>query len=215
VTTSRTTLHRHCPNGRLPLPLHVTVHDGFAPPGSPMELINAAPSQLQQLNRPLPQATRKKGCALPRSFWLWCDGLPTRMACECPSVPVPRPHPAHLTRACRWSHLVSRRRLSPTALTGVESTKSGFSKSAAAILSRSQKVLGKTATGWPRLAPHAYRSEEGEGEYITPAGRSGLQKIASFGCYPRWSPDSSRILFLPALFLGRPMCRLDGVRLRF
>ena len=47
----------------------------------------------------------------------------------------------------------------------------------------------------------AYRSEEGEGGiYITPAlGGAGLQrKIASFGYYPRWSPDSSRILFQPA-----------------
>ena len=47
----------------------------------------------------------------------------------------------------------------------------------------------------------AYRSEEGEGGiYITPAlGGTGLQrKIASFGYYPRWSPDSSRILLQPA-----------------
>ena len=47
----------------------------------------------------------------------------------------------------------------------------------------------------------AYRSEEGEGGiYITPAlGGAGLQrKIASFGYYPRWSPDSSRILLQPA-----------------
>jgi Tol biopolymer transport system component/DNA-binding winged helix-turn-helix (wHTH) protein len=44
----------------------------------------------------------------------------------------------------------------------------------------------------------AYRSEEGEGGiYITPAlGGAGLQrKITSFGYFPRWSPDSSRILF--------------------
>ena len=43
----------------------------------------------------------------------------------------------------------------------------------------------------------AYRSEEGDGGlYIVPAlGGSGLErKIASFGYYPRWSPDSSRIL---------------------
>ena len=47
----------------------------------------------------------------------------------------------------------------------------------------------------------AYRSEEGEGGiYITPAlGGTGLQrKIASFGYYPHWSPDSSLILFQPA-----------------
>jgi DNA-binding winged helix-turn-helix (wHTH) protein len=45
----------------------------------------------------------------------------------------------------------------------------------------------------------AYRSEEGEGGiYIVPAiGGAGLErKVASFGYYPRWSPDSSRILFL-------------------
>jgi Tol biopolymer transport system component/DNA-binding winged helix-turn-helix (wHTH) protein len=44
----------------------------------------------------------------------------------------------------------------------------------------------------------AYRSEEGDGGlYIMPAlGGSGLErKIASFGYYPRWSPDSSQILF--------------------
>ncbi len=44
----------------------------------------------------------------------------------------------------------------------------------------------------------AYRSEEGEGGlYIVPAlGGEGLErKIASFGYYPRWSPDSSQILF--------------------
>ena len=44
----------------------------------------------------------------------------------------------------------------------------------------------------------AYRSEEGEGGlYIVPAlGGEGLdRKIASFGYYPRWSPNSSQILF--------------------
>ncbi len=46
----------------------------------------------------------------------------------------------------------------------------------------------------------AYRSEEGDGGiYIIPAlGGNGQQrKIASFGYYPRWSPDSSRILLQP------------------
>jgi len=62
----------------------------------------------------------------------------------------------------------------------------------------------------------AYRSEEGEGGiYITPAlGGAGLQrKIASFGYYPRWSPDSSQILFLPTVgFLGKTayVVTLDG-----
>ena len=44
----------------------------------------------------------------------------------------------------------------------------------------------------------AYRSEEGEGGlFVVPAlGGAGLErKIASFGYYPRWSPDSSQILF--------------------
>ncbi len=44
----------------------------------------------------------------------------------------------------------------------------------------------------------AYRSEEGEGGlYIVPAlGGAGLErKISSFGYFPRWSPDSSEILF--------------------
>ncbi len=43
-----------------------------------------------------------------------------------------------------------------------------------------------------------YRSEAGEGGlFIVPAlGGSGMErKIASFGYYPRWSPDSSQILF--------------------
>lgn len=62
----------------------------------------------------------------------------------------------------------------------------------------------------------AYRSEEGEGGiYITPAlGGAGLQrKIASFGYYPHWSPDSSRILFQPAFgLLGKNLyvAGLDG-----
>jgi Tol biopolymer transport system component len=44
----------------------------------------------------------------------------------------------------------------------------------------------------------AYRSEEGDGGlYITPAlGGAGLQRrIASFGYFPRWSPEGSQILF--------------------
>jgi len=44
----------------------------------------------------------------------------------------------------------------------------------------------------------AYRSEEGDGGiFITPAlGGVGQQrKITSFGYFPRWSPDSSQILF--------------------
>jgi Tol biopolymer transport system component/DNA-binding winged helix-turn-helix (wHTH) protein len=49
----------------------------------------------------------------------------------------------------------------------------------------------------------AYRSEEEQaGVYIVPAlGGSGRErKISSFGYYPRWSPDSSRILFRTTQF---------------
>jgi Tol biopolymer transport system component len=48
----------------------------------------------------------------------------------------------------------------------------------------------------------AYRSEDGEGGiYITPAlGGAGQQrKITPFGYFPRWSPDSARILFQSAI----------------
>ena len=44
----------------------------------------------------------------------------------------------------------------------------------------------------------AYRSEDGEGGlFVIPAlGGAGLaRRVSSFGFYPRWSPDSSRILF--------------------
>ena len=44
----------------------------------------------------------------------------------------------------------------------------------------------------------AYRSEEGDGGiYVIPAlGGTGLErKIVPFGYYPRWSPDSSQVLF--------------------
>jgi len=45
----------------------------------------------------------------------------------------------------------------------------------------------------------AYRSEEGDGGiYVVPAlGGAGLErKIAPFGYYPQWSPDSLQVLFL-------------------
>ena len=44
----------------------------------------------------------------------------------------------------------------------------------------------------------AYRSESGEGGlFVIPAlGGAGLERrITAFGYYPRWSPDSSQILF--------------------
>jgi Tol biopolymer transport system component/DNA-binding winged helix-turn-helix (wHTH) protein len=61
-----------------------------------------------------------------------------------------------------------------------------------------------------------YRSEEGEGGiFVVPAlGGAGLErKIAPFGYYPRWSPDSSRIL-LQTIGFGLPcqfyVVGLDG-----
>jgi Tol biopolymer transport system component/DNA-binding winged helix-turn-helix (wHTH) protein len=64
----------------------------------------------------------------------------------------------------------------------------------------------------------AYRSEEGEGGlYIVPAlGGAGLErKISSFGYFPRWSPDSSQILFqthsAPLGFVNKfYLAQLDG-----
>jgi Tol biopolymer transport system component len=59
----------------------------------------------------------------------------------------------------------------------------------------------------------AYRSEEGEGGiYITPAlgGMGQQRKIASFGFYPHWSPDSSQILFQTSLFNKIYVVALDG-----
>ena len=88
---------------------------------------------------------------------------------------------------------------SPTVPIGAESPTSGFSRSAAAIPSRSPKVPGQN---WqPDWSPDgkyiAYRSEEGDGGiYITrPSGVQGQErKIAPFGYYPLWSPDSSQML---------------------
>jgi Tol biopolymer transport system component/DNA-binding winged helix-turn-helix (wHTH) protein len=65
------------------------------------------------------------------------------------------------------------------------------------------KITKGPANNWqPDWSPDgkyiAYRSEDGEGGlYIVPAlGGAGLERrIASFGNYPRWSPDSSQILF--------------------
>ena len=51
----------------------------------------------------------------------------------------------------------------------------------------------------------AYRSEEGDGGlFIIPAlGGAGLERpISSFGYYPRWSPDSSRLLFQSSEMIG-------------
>ena len=64
-----------------------------------------------------------------------------------------------------------------------------------------------------------YRSEDGDGGlFVVPAlGGEGLQrKIAMFGYYPRWSPDSSQILFqtrfarIPNLVNKFYVVRLDG-----
>jgi Tol biopolymer transport system component/DNA-binding winged helix-turn-helix (wHTH) protein len=51
---------------------------------------------------------------------------------------------------------------------------------------------------WPDGKYIAYRCEDGDGGlYVAPAlGGAGLErKISSFGYFPRWSPDSSQILF--------------------
>jgi Tol biopolymer transport system component/DNA-binding winged helix-turn-helix (wHTH) protein len=49
----------------------------------------------------------------------------------------------------------------------------------------------------------AYRSEEGGGGlFVVPALGGVERRIAAFGYYPRWSPDSSQILFQTTKFLG-------------
>ena len=56
----------------------------------------------------------------------------------------------------------------------------------------------------------AYRSEEGDGGiYVIPAlGGAGLErKISPFGYYPKWSPDSSQVLFQS---LRRTRSRAEG-----
>jgi DNA-binding winged helix-turn-helix (wHTH) protein len=65
-----------------------------------------------------------------------------------------------------------------------------------------QVTKGPEANWQPDWSPDGkfitYRSEEGDGGlFIIPAlGGAGLEKkIASFGYYPRWSPDSSRLCF--------------------
>lgn len=60
----------------------------------------------------------------------------------------------------------------------------------------------------------AYRSEDGDGGiYITPAlGGAGQQrKISPFGYFPRWSPDSSRILFQSAMGYERKKVYVVGL----
>jgi Tol biopolymer transport system component/DNA-binding winged helix-turn-helix (wHTH) protein len=80
-------------------------------------------------------------------------------------------------------------------------------------------------TNWqPEWSPDgkyiAYRSENDDGGlFIVPAlGGAGMErKIASFGFYPRWSPDSSQILFVTTQFgwLNRLyVVNLEGARPR-
>ena len=89
---------------------------------------------------------------------------------------------------------------SPTVPTAAESSISGSSKSAAATPSKSPN--GRARTSQPAWSPEgkyiAYRSEQGDGGiYVIPAlGGAGLErKIAPFGYFPQWSPDSSQVLF--------------------
>jgi Tol biopolymer transport system component/DNA-binding winged helix-turn-helix (wHTH) protein len=70
------------------------------------------------------------------------------------------------------------------------------------------QITKGTGENWqPEWSPDgkyiAYRSEEGEGGlYIVPAlGGAALgRRISSFGYFPRWSPESSRILFHTSAF---------------
>ena len=70
------------------------------------------------------------------------------------------------------------------------------------------QITRETGQNWqPDWSPDgksiAYRSEAGDGGlFVVPAlGGEGMKrKIASFGYYPRWSPDSSQILFQTTQF---------------
>ena len=62
----------------------------------------------------------------------------------------------------------------------------------------------------------AYRSEEGEGGlFVVPAlgGQGMARKVSSFGYYPRWSPDSSQILFQVTELVGLDVNRFYVVDL--
>jgi Tol biopolymer transport system component len=59
-----------------------------------------------------------------------------------------------------------------------------------------------------------YRSEEGDGGlFVGPAvgGEGQERKISSFGSYPQWSPDGSRILFQPTQFASANSFYLVGL----
>ena len=63
----------------------------------------------------------------------------------------------------------------------------------------------------------AYRSERnGGGLYVIPSlgGEGRERRIASFGYYPRWSPDSSRILFQSTDLVGITLNRFYVVDIR-
>jgi Tol biopolymer transport system component/DNA-binding winged helix-turn-helix (wHTH) protein len=72
------------------------------------------------------------------------------------------------------------------------------------------QITKEPGTNWqPDWSPDgryiAYRSEDGDGGlYIIPVlgGAELARKIASFGYYPRWSPDASQLLFRTTQYLG-------------
>ena len=72
----------------------------------------------------------------------------------------------------------------------------------------SVKITHEPGQNWqPEWSPDgkyiAYRAEYGAGGlYIVPALGGARRKIVDFGYYPRWSPDSSHIMFLPTTYGG-------------
>ena len=96
---------------------------------------------------------------------------------------------------------------SPTVPTVGASSTSGCSRSAAAILFKSQKAPGPTGNpiGRPtastlRIVPKTARAVCSSCPRLAVQGLE--RRIAPFGYYPRWSPNSSQILFQTARTSG-------------